>query len=469
MISFDTLPDEVLLAIFNSYLCGCQNIQEKAEAWQSLVHVCRRWRSIVFGSPRHLDLQLVCTTRTRTRDTLDVWPAFPLIIWYFSNPTGSVDNIIAGLEHRDRVCQIHLVDIPSSDVEIILAEMQQPFPELIYLGLESNGETVPVVSDSLLGGSAPSLYFLVLSRVRFPGLPKLLSFATHLGALVLSNIPHSGYFSPDTLATAFSTLTSLDYLVIEFQSPRSCPNSASRRPPPPARPVLPVLTRFYFKGVSEYLEDFLALIDAPQLHDTSIALFNDIVFDMPQFVQFISRTLTSRAPETLSAYITLRDGAARVNLSSQRSGSGRLHVEILCRGLDWQVSVLEQVCTSCLPPLSMLQDLYINKDPYSEPGRKDDIEDRLYLELLYPFTGVKNLYLSEAFSPHIAPALQELVEGRTTVVLPALQNIFLEGFESSEPVQEGIRQFVVARQAGGHPIEISRWTNPELDKIRGSS
>jgi hypothetical protein len=117
----------------------------------------------------------------------------------------------------------------------------------------------------------------------------------------------------------------------------------------------------------------------------------------------------------------------------------------------------------------MLQDLYINKEPYSQPGQKDDIEDRLYLELIHPFTGVKNLYLSEAFSPHIAPVLQELVEGRTTAVLPALQNIFLEGFESSEPVQEIIRQFVAARQAGGHPIEISRWTNPELDKIRGSS
>ena len=105
MVLIDTLPDEVLLAVFNSYVYGCQNIQEKAEAWQSLVHVCRRWRRIVFGSPRHLDLQLVCTTRTPTRDTLDIWPALPLIIWRFSGyPKGSVDNIIAGLEHRDRVC-----------------------------------------------------------------------------------------------------------------------------------------------------------------------------------------------------------------------------------------------------------------------------------------------------------------------------------------------------------------------------
>ena len=463
----DTLPDEVLLAIFNSCLYDGQHIQERAEAWQSLVHVCRRWRSIVFGSPRHLDLRLVCTTRTPTRDTLDVWPALPLIIWYFSNPTGSVDNIIAGLEHRDRVCQIHLNNVPSSDLEIILAEMQQPFPELSLLALESDGETVPVVSDSLLGASVPSLYFLVLSRVRFPGLTKLLLSAAHLVALILSNIPHSGYFSPDTLATAFSTLTSLDYVLLGFQSPRSCPNAASRRPPPPTRSVLPVLTRFSFKGVSEYMEDFLALIDAPQLNDLRITLFNDTLFDTPQSLQFISRTATSRAPE--KAYITLRDDAAGINLSSQTPDRGRLHVEILCRGLDWQLSSLEQICTSCLPSLSALEDLYIHEDPRSQPDRKDDIEDRLYLELIHPFTGVKNLYLSEEFSSRIAPVLQELVEGRTTVVLPALQNMFLEGFESSERVQEGIRQFVAARQVAGHPIAISRWMNPEQDKIRGSS
>ena len=115
----------------------------------------------------------------------------------------------------------------------------------------------------------------------------------------------------------------------------------------------------------------------------------------------------------------------------------------------------------------MLQDLYINKGPRSQPDRKDDIEDRLYLELIHPFTGVKNLYLSEEFLPHIAPVLQELVEGRTAVVFPALQNIFLES-EPVHTVRGEIRQFVAARQVAGHPVAISRWMNPELDMIWGS-
>ena len=143
--------------------------------------------------------------------------------------------------------------------------------------------------------------------------------------------------------------------------------------------------------------------------------------------------------------------------------SGKVWVKILCRGLDWQLSSVEQVCAGCLPSLSMLEDLYIHEDLYSRPDWKDDIENGLWLQLLHPFTAVKNLYLSEQFALRIGPALQELAEGRTTGVLPALQNIFLKGAESSGPVQEGIRQFVASRQVTSRPIAVSRWDNSESE------
>jgi len=75
---------------------------------------------------------------------------------------------------------------------------------------------------------------------------------------------------------------------------------------------------------------------------------------------------------------------------------------------------------------------------------------------------VKNLYLSDNATSRVALALQELVEGRTTevllTVLPTVQNILVEGLESSGPVHQGIRQFVAVRQVAGHPIAVSRWT-----------
>ena len=451
----------------------CVNDEDQSEkrremAWQSLVHVCRRWRSIVFGSPRHLKLQLICTSGTPARDTLDVWPALPLVILCFNDYSiEDVDNIVAVLERSERVCRIYL-GIQSSDLEIYLAAMQQPFPELTHLNFRRNfpwigdDETV-VVPDSFLGGSAPRLEFLQLNRIPFPELPKLLLSATHLVDLRLLNIPHSGYISPDVMVTALSALTSLSSFSLKFQSPRSCPDQASRRPPPSTRSVLPVLESFQFKGVTEYMEDLVARIDAPRLSSLKITFFNDTVFDTPRFIQFISRTPVSR--ELHKAHFTLWNRRANLGFSSRTFGVRILSVNILCQGLDWQLSSLEQVCTSCLPPLSMLEDLYIYEIPYSKTNRKDDIENGPWLQLLYTFTAVENLYLSEQFALRIGPALQELAEGRTAEVLPALQNIFLEGLKSSGLVQEGIGKFVAARQVAGRPIAVFSWANSERDGV----
>jgi hypothetical protein len=132
-------------------------------------------------------------------------------------------------------------------------------------------------------------------------------------------------------------------------------------------------------------------------------------------------------------------------------------VRILCTASEWQLSSLEQVCTSSLPPLSTLEDLYIHKDSYWRPHWQDDIENTLWLDLLRSFVAVKNLYLSVEYVPRIAPALQELAGGRTTEVLPALENIFLEGFQTSGPLHEGIENFVAARRLTIHPVAVFRW------------
>jgi hypothetical protein len=76
-------------------------------------------------------------------------------------------------------------------------------------------------------------------------------------------------------------------LRIGFQSPESFPDRESRRPPPLTRAVLPVLTYFTFKGVSDYLEYFVARVDAPRLEQFHVTFFNESIFDTPQLIQFI--------------------------------------------------------------------------------------------------------------------------------------------------------------------------------------
>jgi hypothetical protein len=107
----------------------------------------------------------------------------------------------------------------------------------------------------------------------------------------------------------------------------------------------------------------------------------------------------------------------------------------------------------------MLEDLYIYEGLSSRSNWQDNIENALWLDLLHPFGAVRNLYLSREFARRIGPALQELVGDRVAEVLPAVQNIFLEGLKLSERIEEGIRKFVAARRARvtGDHITISRW------------
>jgi hypothetical protein len=117
--------------------------------------------------------------------------------------------------------------------------------------------------------------------------------------------------------------------------------------------------------------------------------------------------------------------------------------------------------------LSTTENLFIH-EKYSLIDWKDGIENIEWLELLLPFMAVKDLYLSKQFAPCIAPALQEL-RGRTTEVLPTLQNIFFGGARPSIPVHEGIEQFICARQLTNRPVAISVWRRDKLEDfiVRG--
>jgi hypothetical protein len=323
------------------------------------VTCARVWRSIVFGC---LNLQLVATPKTPVRE-LDVWPDLPLFIHSFLDicPEESFENVVLLLKQSHRVCQISL-DVPSSHLEEVLAAMQVPFPELTVLRLffHDHGEMVsvgPVFHDSLLDGSAPRLQILHLAGIPFPGLPKLLFSANHLVDLQLQ-LPQ--YIPPETLVIALSTSTNLKILSLEFKFPPSRHDMESRRPPPPTRTVLPVLTFLELDGYSEYLDDLLARIDAPLLDNFNVTLFSQIVFETTQLTRFIGRTPNIKACE--KAHVSFNDETSSVNLFTTPVSRGLL-VAISCSELDQQLLSLEQVCTSILPSVSTSEDLYICEDP----------------------------------------------------------------------------------------------------------
>jgi hypothetical protein len=117
-------------------------------------------------------------------------------------------------------------------------------------------------------------------------------------------------------------------------------------------------------------------------------------------------------------------------------------IGILCREPDWQLLSIAQVCNFSLPPLTMAENFYIMHQYSQLVWKNNVIKNTLWLELLLPFTMVKNLYLAKEFTSGIAAALQELVGDRITEVLPSLQNIFVEEFKPLRYFQENIGEFV---------------------------
>jgi hypothetical protein len=222
----------------------------------------------------------------------------------------------------------------------------------------------------------------------------------------------------------------------------------------------PLSLFFSFKGTGEYLEDLVFWIDAPQLYRLSITFWGDhIGFNNPELNQFIRRTPTFGAYDEARLIFYSREAQVRLRpFQPGRSDQRMIEVKILCRLYDdWELSYLAQICSLSLHLFLTMENLFIHENLYSSPNWKDGIEDTEWLDLLLPFTAVKHLHLSKQLSLRIAPALQELTGGRTTEVLPALRDVLLEGFQPSDPVQEGIAQFIFARQLTNHPVAISAW------------
>ena len=451
-VTIDILPDDVLLHIF--HLIRAWRLSWE---WHRLVHVCWRWRSVVFASPNFLDLRLVCGPRTRVQLT-DIWPPLPIIIRDMEDlPMPEDYDFAAATVHNNRVCEINLILLTSLQLERLASAMQEPFPALTNLMLNTSGDysrRAPSLPDGFLGGSSPLLQSLWLQSIPFPALPKLLLSSTSLVRLSLWSIPHSGYISPENIVTGLAKLSNLESLTIDFESPLSRPNRESRHSSPPTRIVLPALTRFEFKGVSEYLEDLVARVNTPLLNSICITFFNQLMFELPQLAHFMRRTPRFQARN--EAYVNFGTyGVQVIPLTESVDEESRL--KISCRELDWQLSSVAQVFTSFFPSIYMVEDLYIHGPRYLPSQWQDDIESAQWLEVLHPFTTAKNLYISENSAQCIAPALQELVGGRVTDVLPALESLFLEDFAPSRPVREAIEQFVAARQLLGHPVAVSRW------------
>lgn len=466
-MTFDMLPDDVLLEVFDHHRLAAQEYALFGPwEWHRLAHVCLRWRSVIFASRRRLNLRLVYTYKKPVRKDLQCWPPLPISIWYprlvLYHPLYPADeaNVISALEFPNRICEINLT-MTRPLLEKLSPLMQDPFPALEFLQLGSRDLMESLVLPSrFLGGFTPQLRQIDLDGTPFPTLPLLLLSATNLASLRLHEIPDTGYFSPEALVAGLNAKSNLKFLEIHFLHPTPVPGRESPRPRPnsPTRVLLPALTEFQFRGDNAYLESLIARIDAPNIERFGITLFEQRTFELPQLAQFIGRTekLTS-SPYRTSIWFW-DHGFSITHYFGPPSSGPTFRLEISCHELARQVILLSRICKQLSLLVSSVERLDIETDhAWDEAADSDSDSDsdsgaaQQWLELLAPFRSVRWLELIGTPVPSIASALEKSTAGNfSREVLPLLQSLHLRGPTMSPPIES----FVAARQRSGHVVSV---------------
>ena len=469
------LTDDILLQIFDFYRHAHDDALWE---WHILVHVCRRWRQIVFESPRYLDLKIRCTTKTRFRENLSIWPAFPIAIDFRLTRLDPLpEDAIAALENTNRIVylKLDLTQLPSRtwglrsgtfNLASVSSLMEsKPFPMLKHLIIHVADGYTSVLPDDFLGGSAPRLQTIHFRNVDFVTLQTPPLTASNLVELHLRCIPLARYVLPDRMAMRLADLPRLKTLVLQFQSAFFPPNiNHPIHPPAVTRTVLPALTDFEFTGTSKYLEKFIAQIDCPRLNHISI--FYLIRSAPPQVAQLTS--LTGFLNRSLGPEISpFKHAKVRVQAHEIRFDLYR-HT----KPISWDSQPATTTVITCLKTnsnwnllgtlnnfsviLSTVVDLKF-VSTFWESDLSSDEHDLEWLPFLHQLSALQALYVCPLLAGDIGRTLKSVKGEIVAEALPCLDLICLEDHVSY------IEEFAAVRQLSSRPLTVVG-TEAEFDQ-----
>jgi hypothetical protein len=379
------------------------------------MHICRKWRRIVFDSQRALQIQLFCTHGTPVLKTLECWPTLPIVVQYGGLPTldppapEDEDNIVVALKKSDCVTSISLTVTRSLSKK--LSAIEKPFSKL---------------EDLVLLYSSKNLLDLHLREILDPLC-----------------------FQPAALTHALSGMVRLRSLTLHFLSTAKYPT-----PAPPSEElvvVLPALTSFDFQGNTEYLEHLVARIYTPLLRDIKVTFLDKSNFDLSSefrnFTDRIGMHKSYRRADILSC-----KGAISISLT--RPGDpARLKFQLFCEQLSEQLFFMGRFCIHFSASLFNVEDLRISAKRPSRP--EAGLHSDQWQELLNSFTAVKWFVVSGNLSTDIVHSLQLEPYGRRKVVLPALHQLCILQPESRYlPLREAAVSLTTSRWLSGYPIAV---------------
>ncbi|KAI0258975.1 hypothetical protein BC834DRAFT_668564 [Gloeopeniophorella convolvens] len=478
------LPDEVLLEVFDCYRLVVPREPRHIYSymhwpWQTLAHVCRRWRRLVVASPRRLELRLLLTYHSPVVDILEYSRSLPLILTYddcrfydFDNsrflpwPPYRVNSVILALEQINRIHQITLF-APRDAWSKLLPAMTGPALHLESLYLNSD-DPISLLPIGFLGGYAPSLRYVTLNNILWDNAISSFPQASHIVDFNfwLDEAEGAEGFRMGSLIEALYAMPHLKELFVTLAS--GLPEPEAWPLPSTARSSLSALASLTYEGPSTHFESLIQRISAPQLNTLRIT-FRDATPSsaVPSFTRFIAG-----APKLLVP------SAARMGLSLDTSyieivPPARGYAAISLMAYHYTPFVLDMTPTASLyrslrPVLSLATSLSIKNISIADEATYDWSwpDDAGDLHTVFgAFEQVTSLYIENASTPYTIRALRR---SGAPAVLPSLREVELvfynhDGYSPPDALAE-LQPFVTAREDANYPVDVRCTVLPQGQK-----
>jgi len=459
--SIDVLDDDPLINIFRLYRPDLLDEEETNDIrilqggewcreswWYKLVHVCRRWRSLIFASASHLGLSLLCTYRTPVADMLAHSPPLPLVIdyadWSQNLTLSPVDKegIKLALRHRNRVRRIRLAIVIETCATLIdPIDKEFPILEDLYIDPFVYCNGCLKLPETF---RAPNLRHLFLSNFALPVGSSLLATATGLVTFWLKYIPTSWH--PADFLHHVSSMHHLQTLGISAPS-NDYDGRRVVNTPDVTHVVLPNLRWLEFQGGpggSTYIEALLPHMSTPRLEKLTISFLNERTASIPNLRQFISSAENLRFTSA-----SLRSDRTRFDLKAYPcNGSGMYALSIVayCHCYDWPLSSTMKMLGILGPHLSMV--MLLSVESCSGYARAE------YRDILRSFNNVKTLRVNGGLIRDISHALK-VCDGESTMgLLPELKEVICSASVDEDDLFDSFSALIDAREHAGHPVTL---------------
>ena len=417
------------------------------------MHICRKWRAIVFVSHKTLQIRLFCTHGTPVLKTLDRWPELPIVVQYGGMPAlhppspKDEDNIMAAFKRPRRVTSIGLTVTRSLLKK--LSAVERPFSELeelVLLGRSGNARQLSLPSAFQWGLRLRRLY---MTGVDFPSPFRLRRPYSNLVDLHIHQVFDYPHHSPEALTSALCGMVQLRSLSLDILR-NAITDFRTPFPPSRERVFLPYLTCFKFRGTNTYLEALVTGIATPRLGDIEVKFthFNESDFRLLNIRKFTHRI--GRHKSYRRADFLFSENVSSLSLTRPGHPT-RLKFQLFDHTLTGRSVVMAQICTHFSASLDNVEDLRIST---SMDNRFTDwIEP--WLQHMELFARAMWFHLDGCYdyTTNILHALQQ-PEWRETV-LPALYKLYIpQHWPHHAPLMEAVVSFMTSRRLSGKPIVV---------------